>query len=48
MVIKVLMSANQVEESDVPDLERGQVGTTRCQTSEAHALITDVGKGKKK
>jgi hypothetical protein len=51
MVIKVLMPANdifQVEESDLSDLEQGQVEIMNCQASEAHALITDVVRGKKK
>ena len=51
MVIRMLMSAEdilQVKESDVPDLGRGQLESIRCQASEAHALIIDVTKEKKK
>lgn len=51
MVVKAVMPAEdivQVKESDLPDLERGQMESIRCQASEAHALITDVVKGKKK
>jgi hypothetical protein len=50
-VIKVLIPAEdilQVEESDLPDNGRGQVETLKCQALEAHALITDLVKGKKK
>lgn len=51
MVVKVVMPAEdivQIKESDLPDLERGQMESTRCQASEAHALITNVVRGKKK
>ena len=51
MVMKVAMHDQDVltvNGSDLPDLERGRVDTMRCQASEAHALITDVVKGKKK
>ncbi|GAB7335531.1 hypothetical protein MBLNU13_g07874t2 [Cladosporium sp. NU13] len=50
-VIKVPMPGLEVldgDESDLPDLERGQVEMIRCHASEAHALVTDVVKGKKK
>lgn len=42
MVIKVVMPDQGVleaKESDMPDLERGQVETIMCQPSEAHVLI---------
>lgn len=51
MVVKVVMPAEaifQVKESDVSDLERDRMGTIRYQASEAHVLITDIAKGKKK
>ena len=38
----------ETKESDLPDLERSQVETVRCQASEAHALIADDVKGNKK
>jgi hypothetical protein len=49
--IKVQMSVEdilQVEESDLSDLERSHLEHIKCQASEAHALITEVVKGKKK
>lgn len=51
MVIKVQVPVKdilQVEESDLPDLQQSYVENIVCQASEAHALITDVVKGKKK
>jgi hypothetical protein len=51
MVIKVVMPDKDLlngQESDLPDLERDKVEIMKCQTSEAHALITDVATGSKK
>lgn len=51
MMIEAVMPDKDVletKESDLPDLERSQVETVRCQASEAHALIADDVKGNKK
>jgi hypothetical protein len=45
VVFKEVMPHKDVlhdNENNVPDHERGQMETMRCQASEAHALITDV------